>query len=456
MAVFDFKNRTQCRLSGGITSSQTVLPVGPGGSEFLPSSSGVMMAVIRDALGHEVVKITAAAFGQITVERGQDGSSPRAFNLGAVVSARLTKSALGNGIQRGAMRQISYNPNEVTVPNYFGEKISEVGVDGCTHRIWQNVVAGSAQWRIVYGDMCKDLQNYREWDWPIVEYPWPEWPTPLPGITPDMWLDASRYDYAEGVDLSYLDDSYWYDERYYSEPMPLSEIVNPVYDHVNDFPVLSVATGGAFGARPKFSREKFSGLNAFNFTCVAHKRPEFGTVYGYLSGVELNSPAKVLFLVADIDFSAGDIQILQKISYTSNGNDTSLKIRCCSGALKIQADVLATNGTSVWTDWKTLSSVSGPAVYVLRYDLREAFNLGIFLNGSDIGAAVDGLEDVVGSQVINEMRVSAENLSGCSYTPAATHTTPAYVCEFQVFDRWLTDTQITAQTELLKKKWGIS
>ena len=181
MAVFDFKNRTRCRLSGDITSSQTVLPVGPGGSEFLPSSSGVMMAVIRDALGHEVVKITAAAFGQITVERGQDGSSPRAFNLGAVVSARLTKSALGNGIQRGAMRQISYNPNEVTVPNYFGEKISEVGVDGCTHRIWQNVVAGSAQWRIVYGDMCKDLQNYREWDWPIIVVPWPKWEDPSDG-----------------------------------------------------------------------------------------------------------------------------------------------------------------------------------------------------------------------------------------------------------------------------------
>ena len=247
MPIFSFKNQTQCRLSGGITSSQTVLPVGPGGSEFLPSSSGVMMAVIRDALGHEVVKVTGAAFGQITVERGQDGSTPRAFNLGTIVSARVTKSALVNGVQRGAMRQISYNPNEVTVPNYFGEKISEVGVDGCTHRIWQNVVAGSAQWRIVYGDMCKDLQNYREWNWPIVEYPWPEWPVPI--IRPLMHVDAGKIIANDGdsfptftdlvgnvVDLS-GEEKCWVAVR-----SPVTEIVE--YYHGSNNSVESLGGGG--------------------------------------------------------------------------------------------------------------------------------------------------------------------------------------------------------------------
>lgn len=446
-----FADRTRTKLTEGVTSTATLLPCWGGDlAQFRPGNADTYV-VIRDALSHEVVKVVGIQpFTGLLVERGQDGSTPRAFAAGSIVSARVAKGALSSFLQKGAMRQIAYNPNAVTMPSYFGEKIAETGVDGCARRIWQNVVEGSAQWRIVYGDMCKDLQNYREWDWPDVEYPWPEWPTPLPGIMPDMWLDASRYDYADGVDLSYLDDSYWY-----SGDLPLSEIVNPVYDHVNDTPFLSVSTGGAFGARPTFSREKFSGLNAFNFTCVGHKRPEFGTLYSETSSVTFSSPAKVIFLVADIDFSAsGDAEVFARIKDANTSEYSYLMIRNCSGSLKMWADIVGDN--SVWSEWKTLSPIAGPVIYALRYDLRESFNLAMFANGVDIGAAVDGLGYAASSHNINEMRVSAENLSGCSYTPAATHTTPAYVCEFQVFDRWLTDTQMAAQTDFLKKKWSIA
>ena len=203
--IIGFADRTKTKLTESVTSTATLLPCW--GGDLMPFRPGDAdtYAVLRDAIGHEVVKVVGIQpFTGLIVQRGQDGSTPRAFATGSIVSARIAKGALSAFLQKGAMRQISYNPNAVTVPAYFGEKIAETGVDGCTHRIWQNVIEGSAQWRIVYGDMCKDLQNYREWNWPIVEYPWPEWPTPI--IRPLMHVDVSKIPANDGDSLATFTD----------------------------------------------------------------------------------------------------------------------------------------------------------------------------------------------------------------------------------------------------------
>ena len=200
-----FADRTKTKLTEAVTSTATLLPCWGGDLMSFRPGDADTYAVLRDAIGHEVVKVVSIQpFTGLIVQRGQDGSTPRAFATGSIVSARISKGALVSFLQKGAMRQISYNPNAVTVPAYFGEKIAETGVDGCTHRIWQNVVEGSAQWRIVYGDMCKDLQNYREWNWPIVEYPWPEWPTPI--IRPLMHVDVSKIPANDGDSLATFTD----------------------------------------------------------------------------------------------------------------------------------------------------------------------------------------------------------------------------------------------------------
>ena len=167
-----FRSRVRCQLTEDVTATRTTLPVGPGGNNFLPLDGGSVLAVLRDVEGEEVVRVTAAAFGLLTVIRGQEGTTPRAFRAGSLVSLRLTSGGLAGHLQKGVMRQISYNPNATLSPAYFGEQVAETGVDGCVRRIWQNVIDGMMSWRIVYGNMCRDLTNYRDWDWFITDMPW--------------------------------------------------------------------------------------------------------------------------------------------------------------------------------------------------------------------------------------------------------------------------------------------
>ena len=172
-----FPDRAKTKLTEAVTSTATLLPCWGGDlTQFRPGDHDVY-AVVRDAQQREVVKVVGIQpFTGLIVERGQDGSTPRAFAPGAIVSARLVKGSLGNCQQKGVMRQVAFNPNAVLMPAYFGEKVAETGVEGCTHRVWQNVQQDAPSWRIVYGNMCQDLTNWRDWNWEPVEYPWPWWP----------------------------------------------------------------------------------------------------------------------------------------------------------------------------------------------------------------------------------------------------------------------------------------
>ena len=112
-----FVDRVQTKLTEGVTNTATLLPCWGGDlAQFQPGDVDVY-AVIRNAEHAEAVKVTGIQpFTGLVVERGQDGSTPRAFAAGSIVSVRLVEGALENCRQKGVMRQVAYNPNAVLMP----------------------------------------------------------------------------------------------------------------------------------------------------------------------------------------------------------------------------------------------------------------------------------------------------------------------------------------------------
>ena len=82
----------QGRLAASMGPTDTSLPLVAGDAALLASSLGQThhaWLTVYDPTGSEVVRATAWG-GQILVERGQDGSTPRTFPPGSCVDARVT------------------------------------------------------------------------------------------------------------------------------------------------------------------------------------------------------------------------------------------------------------------------------------------------------------------------------------------------------------------------------
>jgi len=81
MAVL-FSNNAASNLSASITSTATSLSVAAGtGAEFPnPTGSDYFYATLSDAAGSiEIIKVTARSADTMTVVRGQDGTTARAW-----------------------------------------------------------------------------------------------------------------------------------------------------------------------------------------------------------------------------------------------------------------------------------------------------------------------------------------------------------------------------------------
>ena len=97
-----FINNWSSALAAPATAEAGSLSVSPSDAAALVGLVGgdyyLLTLAARDAngleSGHEVVKVTAAASGALTVQRGQEGTAARAWLEGVVVSARLTKGTL--------------------------------------------------------------------------------------------------------------------------------------------------------------------------------------------------------------------------------------------------------------------------------------------------------------------------------------------------------------------------
>lgn len=96
-----FSNNASSVLAAALTSSATSLTLAPGSGAKFPSPGGGNYFVLTlyqmsgsIEINHEIVRCTARAGDVLTIVRGQEGTTARAFNLADPVSMRLTAGAL--------------------------------------------------------------------------------------------------------------------------------------------------------------------------------------------------------------------------------------------------------------------------------------------------------------------------------------------------------------------------
>lgn len=90
-------NNATSTLSANISNSDTAIALPTGDGAKFPSLSGSdwFPATIVDASGNiEIVKVTARASDTLTVSRGQEGTTARAFVAGCRIDLRLTAAAI--------------------------------------------------------------------------------------------------------------------------------------------------------------------------------------------------------------------------------------------------------------------------------------------------------------------------------------------------------------------------
>ena len=96
MAI-NLANNATSKLAGSITAASTAISVQSGeGAKFpAPVSPNWFPVTLIDASGNiEICKCTARSGDILTVSRGQEGTTARAFSAGSRVSLRITKAVL--------------------------------------------------------------------------------------------------------------------------------------------------------------------------------------------------------------------------------------------------------------------------------------------------------------------------------------------------------------------------
>jgi hypothetical protein len=102
-----FSNNAVSTLAASITSSALSCSVAAGDGSFfpLPLAGEYYLVTLTNAAGSiEIVKVTARSGDVMSLERGVDQTSPRAWAAGDRVELRLTRAALGEFVQQGQLR----------------------------------------------------------------------------------------------------------------------------------------------------------------------------------------------------------------------------------------------------------------------------------------------------------------------------------------------------------------
>ena len=101
-----FLNNWNAALTAPATSGDVTLSIEPGQAAKLVGlgSGGYYVLTLVELVddietGWEIVKVTAAVGGTLTVERQQEGTAQAAWSVGAVISARATAGSLSNLLQ---------------------------------------------------------------------------------------------------------------------------------------------------------------------------------------------------------------------------------------------------------------------------------------------------------------------------------------------------------------------
>jgi hypothetical protein len=99
---FQYSNNASSSLASGITSTATSLTVTTGQGVLFPAPSGsnAFNATLIDASGNlEIVRVTARSGDMLTITRGQESTTARAFTAGSTIQLRLTAAGLQNFAQ---------------------------------------------------------------------------------------------------------------------------------------------------------------------------------------------------------------------------------------------------------------------------------------------------------------------------------------------------------------------
>ena len=114
MATILFANNAQTTLAGAITSSQTTANLAPGtGSLFPQPSAGqyFKMTFVDAATGliNEIVNVTNVTSDAITMIRGQEGTTARAWSSGDIAANFHTAGAMQAMAQQGQVQSGQFN-----------------------------------------------------------------------------------------------------------------------------------------------------------------------------------------------------------------------------------------------------------------------------------------------------------------------------------------------------------
>jgi hypothetical protein len=148
-----YSNRLYAHLTTAVLSSETSLSFYPGEITNLlagwQTGSWHYLCIMDPTGDLEIVKMTGLTGSTLTVERGQGGTTARAWAAGSLVASRATAEHLTRFIQKGVNRSGAYNPNGVLTGDYTGEKYYQTGPDALQRRWWINTVGD--KWRLMTG-----------------------------------------------------------------------------------------------------------------------------------------------------------------------------------------------------------------------------------------------------------------------------------------------------------------
>ena len=142
-------NSAALLLAIGLTQDATTLEPRPGWQARFPTEYPYFLT-LRSSEGREIVKVTASDGQTLTVERGQGGSSARAWSPGALAQLRPTTEALEEAMQKGVHRTISYDPNNTLDAAYPGEMVLQLDVSWAKTRWWRATHVWQ-EWVVAYG-----------------------------------------------------------------------------------------------------------------------------------------------------------------------------------------------------------------------------------------------------------------------------------------------------------------
>jgi len=126
-----FANNAASTLSASITSTATAIVVASGQGALFPATTGgnyFYVTLVNASNQIEIVKCTARSVDTLTVVRGQEGTTARAYSAGDKIELRVTAAALNSKlpVEGGAITGSLSIAGSLTAPTFTGNVVGNV------------------------------------------------------------------------------------------------------------------------------------------------------------------------------------------------------------------------------------------------------------------------------------------------------------------------------------------